>query len=39
MMKKNYNIPEIDVISLEAIDVLTASVVGDDIVVDADNIF
>ena len=39
MMKKNYNIPEIDVISLEDIDVLTASVVGDDIVVDADYIF
>ena len=38
-MKKNYNIPEIDVISIEDIDVRTASVVGDDIVVDADNIF
>lgn len=39
MMKKNYNIPEIDVITLEEADVLTVSVIGDEIFVNADEIF
>lgn len=39
MMKKNYNIPEVDVITLDEVDVLTVSVVNDEIVVNADEIF
>lgn len=38
-MKKLYHLPEIEMISLDAIDVLTASVVGDEIVVNAEGIF
>lgn len=38
MMKKNYNIPEINLIAIELNDVITTSL-GDEIGVDADNIF
>ena len=37
-MKKNYNIPEINLIAIELNDVITTSL-GDEIVVNADNIF
>ena len=38
-MKKIYHFPEIEMVVFDDIDVLTASVVGDDIVVNADGIF
>ena len=37
-MKKNYNIPEINLIAIELNDVITTSL-GDEIGVDADKIF
>ena len=37
-MKKNYNIPEINLIAIELNDVITTSL-SDEIVVNADNIF
>ena len=38
-MKKIYHFPEIEMVVFDDIDVLTASVLGDDIVVNADGIF
>ena len=38
-MKKNYNVPEMKVVSLEAMDVLTISAPTDEILVNADRIF
>ena len=38
-MKKNYHVPEMKIVSLDAMDVLTASVPTDEILVNADRIF